>query len=294
MFFDTVLDTDPNTGAPAARIGGASVRRDLCVLGVPFWNPDYEEFIAWWHTVLSDDTGCKTVFIANAHTLNIACVNREYATCLQEADALINDGFGYRIASKLRGHETRYNFNGTDLFPRMFSELQKPLKVFLYGADDESNAKTAKMLADRYPLVDIVGRLHGYGSEEEAIAAINACEPDLLLCALGQPKQELFMHNYRSRLKAKVQVGVGGLFDFLSGTKSRAPKLMRDIGFEWLYRLAQEPRRLFRRYVIGNPLFLVRCLLDLKRDKVLAARLHAPHPSVDEPQAGAADVPPAR
>jgi N-acetylglucosaminyldiphosphoundecaprenol N-acetyl-beta-D-mannosaminyltransferase len=288
------LDSVGKTDSSAGTGGGIAVKRDLCILGVPFWNPTYEEFNCWWQQALSDDAGgCKSVFIANAHTLNIACTSKEYTDCLERADVLVNDGFGYRIASRLRGHETRYNFNGTDLFPRLFGELKGPLKVFLYGADEESNEGTAKRLAADFPFVKVVGRLHGYGTEEDAVEAINACTPDPLLCALGQPKQEIFMLRWADRLKVKIQVGVGGLFDFLSGSKSRAPKLMRDIGFEWLYRLGQEPRRLFRRYVIGNPLFLVRCLIYLRRDNRLTAAL-CEQCRASDGQSVNAGVPPAR
>jgi exopolysaccharide biosynthesis WecB/TagA/CpsF family protein len=249
------------------------MRVDLHVLGVPFWNAGYEEFREWWDRVLSAETGRPTtLFIANAHTLNIACTNPSYAACFEKADAVVNDGFGYRIAARLRGCKTLYNFNGTDLFPRLFAEATSPLRVFLYGASDESNERTAQRIEQRYPMAKIVGRVNGYGPEDEAISMVNACAPDVLLCALGQPKQELFLMGARDRLSVKIVVGVGGLFDFLSGTKSRAPKFMRDSGFEWAYRLAQEPRRLFRRYVVGNPLFLVRCFLYLRRDKRLTAK----------------------
>ena len=244
------------------------MRVDLYVLGVPFWNADYTEFREWWDRVLAAEAERPTtLFIANAHTLNIACANRRYAACLEGADAVVNDGFGYRIAARLRGFRTPYNFNGTDLFPRIFSEAVGPLRVFLYGATDESNERTAQRIEQKYPMAKIVGRVNGYGSEEEAVSMINASSPDVLLCALGQPKQELFLAGARDRLRAKIVVGVGGLFDFLSGSKPRAPKFIRDIGFEWLYRLAHEPRRLFRRYVIGNPVFLARCFLYLRRDK---------------------------
>lgn len=248
------------------------MRIDLYVLGVPFWNAGYEEFREWLDGVPAANVGrCTVVFIANAHTLNIAATDKAYADCLRQADALVNDGFGYRIAARVRGFKTLYNFNGTDLFPRMFAGLEKPLRVFLYGATEESNARTAKKVAERYPMVQIVGRIHGFGPEEEVVSQINASAPDLLLCALGQPKQELFLLRVRDRLNAKVVVGVGGLFDFLSGAKPRAPQYMRDWGFEWLFRLAHEPRRLFRRYVIGNPVFLVRCFVYLRRDKRLCA-----------------------
>jgi N-acetylglucosaminyldiphosphoundecaprenol N-acetyl-beta-D-mannosaminyltransferase len=83
---------------------------------------------------------------------------------------------------------------------------------------------------------------------------------------MGHPKQEMFMIRNQKDLNVKTVIGCGGFFDFVSGTKPRAPKKVRDWGFEWVFRLAIEPRRMFRRYVIGNPVFLIRCLWYLRRD----------------------------
>jgi exopolysaccharide biosynthesis WecB/TagA/CpsF family protein len=115
--------------------------------------------------------------------------------------------------------------------------------------------------------VEVVGRANGYDSPaEQVLAEIAISEPDLVLVALGQPKQECWIYENRERIKAKIVCGVGALFDFLSGTVTRAPLPMRKLKLEWAYRLSCEPRRMFRRYVAGNPKFLLRAAMTRRRD----------------------------
>jgi len=181
-------------------------------------------------------------------------------------DVVLNDGIGYRLASKMRGIEVQYNFNGTDLIPRLFEELSAPLKVFFYGATVESNDLAAQAFEQRYSKVTCVGKLGGFVSDDDAARQIADSNCDLLLVAKGNPKQERFIIDYRDRLNCKLAIGVGGLFDFVSGLKPRAPSFFRATGMEWAYRLLIEPRRMFKRYVIGNPVFLTRALAARTRD----------------------------
>ena len=107
----------------------------------------------------------------------------------------------------------------------------------------------------------MVGRHHGYfapGAEEDAVVeAIAAAKPDLLFVALETPAKELFLARHRGRLSVPFIMGVGGTFDVLAGLRRRAPMLFRRLGLEWLYRLAQDPRRLARRYLVGNSKFVL-------------------------------------
>ena len=116
-------------------------------------------------------------------------------------------------------------------------------------------------MGSRYPGLRIVGARDGYfGPEEEegVVEAINRSGARILLVAFGAPRQELWLQRWRDRLEPGVCMGVGGLFDFYSGRIPRAPAWMRELGLEWVFRLMQEPGRMWRRYVIGNPLFLSR------------------------------------
>lgn len=228
------------------------------LLGVPVWNPTYESFKLWWNQALAGSRRTRLLGIANAHSLNLAHERPSLHACLCAMDVVLNDGVGAAIAARLRGSGFHYNFNGTDLFPRLFSETQQELRVYLYGASPESNEGAAREIERRYPNVRIVGRMHGYADPDLAARSIARSGSDLLLVALGQPKQEYFLTAHREHLNVKVACGVGALFDFLSGATPRAPRWVRAARMEWGYRLLREPVRLFHRYVVGNPKFLWR------------------------------------
>ncbi|MCX7800408.1 MAG: WecB/TagA/CpsF family glycosyltransferase [Fimbriimonadales bacterium] len=249
----------------------ATPRNDVYVFGIPFWNPTLAEFLEWWRAALtSEERRSRCVVLANAHTLNLACEDPEYAAVLRSAEVRLNDGVGFRIASGMRSVGVKHNFNGTDLIPLLFERLDRPARVFLYGAKEEVNALTARRVAERFPAVEVVGRCSGYEHPESAVEQIRRSNADVLLVALGNPKQERFMARYRDRLNVKIQIGCGGLFDFLSGVKPRAPLPIRRRGLEWAFRLMIEPRRMWRRYVVGNPVFLARAWLSRKSDLALA------------------------
>lgn len=249
--------------------------RSIDLLGIPIWNPDYEAFTRWWQDALSATSGTRLLGIVNAHSLNLAHEKPGFHVCLRGLDAIVNDGLGAALAAKMRGTEFAYNFNGTDLFPRLFSELTSTLKVYLYGATPESNARAAEVLEERYPHVVVVGRMHGYANPELAARSIARSGADLLLVATGQPRQELFLIEHRDALNVKVACGVGALLDFLSGTAHRAPKWVRATRMEWAYRLLREPARLFHRYVVGNPKFLVRAALTARRESTQSPVSHS-------------------
>lgn len=242
-------------------------RVDFCLFSVPFWNPTYDEFKEWWDWTLDNAPQCRLLELANPNTLNIAYTDPEFGDVLKRADACVNDGVGIRMAGRMRGVETKYNFAGTDLMPRLFSEAHREVRVFFYGATEESNALAVKNVCAKHPRVVCAGRVNGFVDPiKVALPMIAASNADVLMCALGQPKQEFFMSQNLDRLNVKVAVTCGGMFDFFSETKSRAPLFMRRSGLEWLYRLAIEPKRMWRRYVIGNPLFLWRALVTRRRD----------------------------
>jgi N-acetylglucosaminyldiphosphoundecaprenol N-acetyl-beta-D-mannosaminyltransferase len=156
----------------------------------------------------------------------------------------------------------RENVNGTDLFPRLCEAAsQAGLSIYLLGARPGIAEAAANKMRERYPGLHIAGARDGYFSPEEeagVVAGINASGAAILLVAFGVPRQELWIERWRTDLQPRVCLGVGGLFDFYSGRIARAPVWMREIGLEWVWRLLQEPKRMWRRYIIGNPLFLSR------------------------------------
>ena len=197
----------------------------------------------------------------NAHCLNIACGDPEYVKILNRADVVWPDGSGIRMAGKIRRFPVPGNVNGTDMFPLM---CQKPYRIFMLGAAPGVAEKAMANARARFPDAQFVGAAPGFFADEEeeraVIRRINALDPDVLLVAMGVPRQEKWIDRHRAELVCGVVMAVGGLLDFVSERIPRAPLWMRKMGIEWCYRLYQEPTRLFRRYVIGNPLFLLRVI----------------------------------
>ena len=242
------------------------------ILGVPFSNCTKEEALSQLEELVATArrTG-RAAFAAfiNAHCLNIACRDGEYRDILRkEADVVWPDGAGIRLAGRILHFPVPDNVNGTDLFPLI---CRRPYRIYLLGAAPGVAPRAMERAAVEFPAAQFVGASHGYFSAEhpveEAIAKINESDPDLLLVALGVPAQEKWIAAHRRELKCGVAIAVGGLLDFISGRIPRAPRWMRDHGLEWLYRLYQEPCRLFRRYVLGNPLFLLRVLREARQQK---------------------------
>ncbi len=198
----------------------------------------------------------------NPDCLNVAWKNGEYRNALLEADRVLPDGIGIHLGCRMLGQALQANVNGTDMFPLLCeAAAREQLPIYLLGARPDIAQAAAENMVQRYPQLKIVGARDGYfqPEEEEAVVdAINCSGARILLVAFGAPRQELWLRRWRDRLVPPVSMGVGGLFDFYSGRIARAPVWMREMGLEWVFRLMQEPGRMWRRYVIGNPLFLFR------------------------------------
>ena len=215
---------------------------------------------AYWHT----PGRARRVFFVNAHCLNVAASDHDYRDALAMAELVLADGSGVLLAAKLLQTPITHNLNGTDLGPTLCEAVAADGgSVFLLGARPGVAEQSAARLLARYPRLRIAGIQHGYfdpANSAEVVAQINAARPDMLLVALGVPLQELWITQHAAELNVPVCLAVGALFDFLSESVARAPWLLRRLGIEWLYRLYQEPRRLWRRYLLGNVRFVARVL----------------------------------
>jgi exopolysaccharide biosynthesis WecB/TagA/CpsF family protein len=201
---------------------------------------------------------CRAAFV-NAHCVNVAQTDSEYRQALDSANMLLPDGAGVDLAARWHGRALAANLNGTDLCPLLASEIaRRGLPLFLLGGATGVAELAAKTLVHDNPTLKIAGVLDGFaGAEPEtAIPAINASGAQVLWVGMGVPKQDIWLHRYQPLLAPRLVMGVGALFDFLSGRVMRAPVLMRRARLEWLWRLGVEPRRMFGRYVIGNAVFL--------------------------------------
>jgi N-acetylglucosaminyldiphosphoundecaprenol N-acetyl-beta-D-mannosaminyltransferase len=172
-------------------------------------------------------------------------------------------------AARLLGRPLPERVTGIDLMHALLDLARgRAFRVYLLGARADVLARAETAISELYPGIEIAGRHHGYfGPEDEdaVVESIAAATPDLLFVALETPAKEIFLARHRQRLRIPFVMGVGGTFDVLAGERRRAPKWMRSAGLEWLYRLAQDPRRMAGRYVVGNTQFILLVLRELPR-----------------------------
>lgn len=229
------------------------------ILGIYLHNLCIEEAIKVICQRLANQSFTQIYFV-NAHCCNVAQRDFSYQNILNTADLVLPDGLGLQIAGQILGFPKIWNSNGTDLFPHLCAALNGTgKKIYLLGARVGVAEGVKQWIETHFPAVEISGFHHGYFPASETpqvITAIRAAKPDVLIVAMGVPYQEKWLADYGKSTGANVVMGVGGLFDFYSGRIPRAPYCMQKIGMEWVYRLLQEPRRLWRRYLIGNFTFL--------------------------------------
>jgi N-acetylglucosaminyldiphosphoundecaprenol N-acetyl-beta-D-mannosaminyltransferase len=258
---------------------GASARQasltTMPVLGIPLALTSYDETMDWMdNRVMARDR----VFLCAAavHLVMVAREDPAVREAVMRHDLVLPDGVPLVWAQRALGHREASRVYGPDLMARYFERsVTSGVRHYLYGGRSQGAlVELALSLRRRYPGVRIVG---GYSpphvsegsptrptpfrpltedEEQWVIDDVNRSHADVVWVGIGQPKQELWMANMRDRLEAPVLVGVGAAFDFHAGLVPQAPGWMQDYGLEWVYRLAQEPRRLWPRYARYNPRFV--------------------------------------
>lgn len=192
------------------------------------------------------------------------------------ADITLADGMAVVWAARLLGRMLPERVAGIDLMNALFVRAgERGHRVYLLGATQEVLDSVRECVARVYPAVKIVGSHHGYfrAEDEAAVAAsISAAQPDILFVAMSPPKKEIFLGKWGPRLSVPVCHGVGGAFDVVAGKVRRAPRWMQRIGMEWLFRVMQEPSRLWRRYLVTNSIFGWMLLRELMRPSRGASR----------------------
>jgi alpha-1,3-mannosyltransferase len=175
---------------------------------------------------------------------------------------VFNDGVGVDIASRLLfGRAFPENLNGTDFMPHYLSQTRRRYRIFMVGGKPGVVERAAERLRKIAPRHEIVGHSHGYVPPEETadlIARIRDARADILLVAMGNPAQEAWLNAHLTASGCRLGFGVGGLFDFLATEVPRAPGWVQSVRLEWVFRLLQEPQRLWRRYLVDMPVFLGR------------------------------------
>ncbi len=239
------------------------------ILGVSLQVCSKDELLDWidrW----ARERRRSLVLSGNAHSLNLAHQQPWLRELMEKADVVRVDGVGLQLAGAVLGEwvppRATWADWGWELAERCARE---ELSLFFLGAAPGVADEVAARMVQRFPSLRIVGVHHGLfdhsvGSpgNEAVIQEINRARPDVLVVGLGMPLQERWLADNWERVDATVGLTCGGMFDYLSGRARRAPRWMTDHGLEWLGRLLIEPRRLWRRYLLGNPLFLWRLLLQ--------------------------------
>jgi N-acetylglucosaminyldiphosphoundecaprenol N-acetyl-beta-D-mannosaminyltransferase len=198
--------------------------------------------------------------VVNAAKIVAATRNEGLRQVLSQADLVTADGMSVVWASRLLGNRLKQRVTGIDLFARLVALAdERGWPVYLLGAGEEVVAGVAERLKSERPNLNVAGYNHGYfrKSESAAIAEkIRTSGALILFVAMGSPLQEFWIAEYGASSGVRFAMGVGGSFDHVSGRSRRAPRWLQRAGFEWLYRLVQEPTRLWRRYLIGNTIFV--------------------------------------
>jgi alpha-1,3-mannosyltransferase len=201
------------------------------------------------------------VAFANANALNVAAIDNRFRGVLKRC-LVMNDGIGVDAASRiLFGSRFPQNLNGTDFVPNYLKNTRNSYRIFFVGSSSGVAERAASRLMAICGRHQIAGCQNGYfraGDTAAIVAKIWASQADVVLVAMGNPRQEMWLAENLEATGCRLGFAVGALFDFLAGDVSRAPIWMRSTRLEWIYRLLREPGRLWRRYLLGNPIFLLR------------------------------------
>lgn len=212
----------------------------------------------------ADERRAIAFAFANANLLNVASKDRSFSQLLTSF-VVLNDGSGVNLAAKvLSGKGFSENMNGTDFIPKLLGAVNRPLNVYFVGATQVIIDRAAKEFAKKWPQHHLCGYRNGFVAKAEwpeVFKQIQGGSPDIVLVGMGNGLQERFCSELLQHVRAPI-FAVGALFDFWAGAHPRAPAWMRRMGIEWLFRLSREPSRLWRRYVLGNPAFLLRVFLQ--------------------------------
>ncbi len=213
----------------------------------------------------------RRVMYVNAHVVNRSRVSPRLGDALRRADLVYCDGYGVRLAARALHRDVPHRMTGADWIWDLAALCElSGLSIYLLGSEPPTAQEAAARLRRFYPRLNVVGAHHGYFEigtphAERVIEDIVACRPQIVLVGMSTPKQELWADRYADQLGGAVVWTVGALFDYVSGHTPRAPRWLADNGLEWIFRLAIEPRRMWRRYLIGNPVFLSRVLAESKQ-----------------------------
>ncbi len=250
------------------------IPESVVILGIPLDNLNMDETVDRIFSMVElyqSDQRPRLVatvnvdFVVNTLTWHLGRIRHpELLDILQRADLVTADGMPMVVISKLMGSPLKERVTGADLVPRLAEDAAKRGKsMYFLGGRGDVAMQAASLLRKRYPELLVAGIdspfVHIEGekladaeeADQEIVERINDARPDILLIAFGNPKQEVWFNRNRSRLRVPVSIGIGGTFEFITGSVRRAPLWMQRTGLEWVFRITQDPGRLWKRYLVG-------------------------------------------
>ncbi len=252
------------------------------VLGVPVSALTFEQALSVIETWIAQKER-KYVCTLDVHALMEGYSQPDIRRIYENAGMVVPDGMPLVWLLRRRGYLSADRICGPDLMPALFRRSeQHGYRHFLYGSSDSTLSLLQRNLAQSYPAARLVGhysppfRPLTPDEERDVDKLINTSDPDIVWVGLGAPKQDRWMAAHRATLSASVLIGVGAAFDMLAGTVTRAPKFLRQTGFEWMFRVVQEPRRLTTRYLHSNSRFVLTLMAEKMRRNAPSGRQSFP------------------
>jgi N-acetylglucosaminyldiphosphoundecaprenol N-acetyl-beta-D-mannosaminyltransferase len=230
------------------------------------------DYIESW--IRLHDGACRQIVATGFHGLLEASRNKKVNAALNSAELWVPDGIAPVWIARLRGHREAVRSPGPEVFAEFLNRANlNGYSSYFYGDTEQTLAALTETVKAKYPGHRVVGsfsppfRPMTQEEDRAIIDRINDARPDVLWVALGLPKQDIWIHDRLSRLKVPVAVGVGAAFAFVAGTVPRCPEWIGHAGFEWVFRLLAEPKKLWRRDFLDGPLFVYQAGLELLRNE---------------------------
>jgi len=241
-------------------------------MGCPIDNLTMNETIALVEDYIKQRKLCQHVVVNAAKLVDIR-KDPQLRKIISDCDIINADGMPIVWASRILGNPLPCRVAGVDLFQELVKVCAiKGYRPFFFGAREEVVTKVVDVLKQRYPDLAVAGYRNGYYSaEEEQLIAeqIRSSKADMLFVGFSSPQKEKFLNTWMPTMQVSFCMGVGGSFDIVAGRTKRAPTWMQNIGFEWLYRLVQEPGRMWKRYATTNPVFIWMVLSEFLKQKIM-------------------------
>ncbi|MBB3455720.1 exopolysaccharide biosynthesis WecB/TagA/CpsF family protein [Rhizobium sp. BK313] len=246
------------------------------IFDLPVCDLNWEDALTFINELASLPVGQTVISFVNAHNMLLMLNDGGYRDVLAQ-NLILPDGVGLDIASRVaHGVSFPANLNGTDFVPALLTFMERPKRIGLIGGRRDVIEKAAENFRKHAPWHEFIVIADGYFDKAQSnliTAEVGRQNIDVLVVGMGTPLQEKWVAEHIDAQHARLVLTVGALFDFVSGTVPRAPALMRALRFEWMYRLLQEPSRLWRRYMLGVPLFLYQVIRHQfgRKERILRA-----------------------